>query len=514
MTRPTQDDLGLRVGARASSSGHRNGSGSQPLPEAFVAWVWERRRYRAPLATADGRRVQVIYPGRRFGASGPDFHGALLAIDGDIVRGDVEVHVRARDWHFHGHASDPAYISTALHVVFQGEPTFPCLRADGAEVPTCALAPSLDTPLEVLIEEWRGAPGAALVVDPCSTPEEAARLLDEAGLERFRGKVARFEGDLTCVDASQALWRGLLECLGYACNATPFRELADRVPAAEARALAARGPSLLLATLFGRGGLLSSQRGFLPLDHYSQHLEGVWGALEDREGGQPLGWTWKGCRPGNGPPRRTAAAAALAEVIGSVGDVVTLTLSELSPRGAGLALGAMLMRPGDAYWQCHGDFGRPLRSPMRVLGPGRAADAVVNVLLPWAAATAEHRGDRAGAAAAEAAYLAHPPLAPNQITRHMARQVAGGAADRVVTTAARQQGLIAVYRGWCDARDCAACPAGGTSGMLESGRLGGGLLSSRTTPTGAATRAPVPTTGSAGRPSKRRATRGAVSSTR
>lgn len=474
MTRRTPDDLGLQVGACASSSGHPNGSGSQPLPEAFVAWLWERRRYHTPLTTTDGRSLQVIYPGRRFGAWGPDFHGALLAMDGDIVRGDVEVHVRARDWHVHGHASDPAYVSTVLHVVFQREPTFPCLRADGAEVPTCALAPSLDTSLQALIAEWRGAPGAALVVDPCCTSEEAARLLDEAGLARFRGKVARFEGDLACVDASQALWRGLLECLGYASNVGPFRELADRVPAAEARALAARGPDLLVATLFGRSGLLSSQRGLLPLDHYSQRLEGVWGALEDRDGGQPLGWTWKGCRPGNGPPRRTAAAAALGEVIGSVGEVVILTLGELPPRSAGLGLGAMLMRPGDAYWQAHGDFGRPLRRPMRVLGPGRAADAVVNVLLPWAAATAERSGDRAGVAAAEAAYVAHPPLAPNQITRHMARQVAGGAADRVVTTAARQQGLIALYRGWCDARDCATCPAGGTSRMLESVWLGGG----------------------------------------
>jgi hypothetical protein len=62
--------------------------------------------------------------------------------------------------------------------------------------------------------------------------------------------------------------------------------------------------------------------------------------------------------------------------------------------------------------------------------------------------------------AALAAYAAHPRLADNQITRHMAWQLIGLDAQHVVKGAARQQGLIHLYRHWCDARDCAACPAG------------------------------------------------------
>jgi hypothetical protein len=125
------------------------------------------------------------------------------------------------------------------------------------------------------------------------------------------------------------------------------------------------------------------------------------------------------------------------------------------------ALRGLVVRVGDAYWRTHGDCGRPLRRPAALLGPERASDAVVNTVLPWAAALGRRDSNWLLERAAEAAYRAHPPLAHNQITRHMARQIIGAAARGVLTTACRQQGLIHIYRGWCDARACAACPAGG-----------------------------------------------------
>ena len=109
------------------------------IPEAFVVWLWEHRQLDAPLQTDGGQRLQVIYPGRRTGSWGPDFRGALLAFRGVLAHGDVEVHIRARDWHVHGHGSDPAYANTVLHVVFNGEPALPTVGVDGAVIPTIAI---------------------------------------------------------------------------------------------------------------------------------------------------------------------------------------------------------------------------------------------------------------------------------------------------------------------------------------------------------------------------------------
>ena len=67
------------------------------------------------LVTTDGEPLQVIYPGRRSGAGGPDFRGAILSDAAGRVRpGDVEVHLRSRDWITHGHRADPAYNAVPL----------------------------------------------------------------------------------------------------------------------------------------------------------------------------------------------------------------------------------------------------------------------------------------------------------------------------------------------------------------------------------------------------------------
>lgn len=443
------------------------------VPEAFVAWLWQERKLGLHLRTTDGRPLQVVYPGRRVGSWGPDFQGALLVLAGQVLRGDVEVHPRSRDWHVHGHGSDSAYGATVLHVVFDDEAAFPAARPDGALLATVALRPLLGEPVAVALARWRAVPPTPPEPRACLTPEEAGALLDRAGLERFRGKAARFEADLMVVDPEQALWAGLLETLGYVGNVRPFRQLADRLPAAEARALAAEGgPLAVQAILFGEGGLLPAQRGRYPLDGHTEAVEGAWRATGRRGPVQALGWSWRGCRPGNTPVRRLAAAAAgVAEGRWPPGEATVVILHELPPERAGGALRQLLCCAGDPYWRVHADFGRPLRRPAALVGPERAADAVVNALLPWSAAVGRHRGNPHLEEAAEAVYRLHPPLAQNQITRHMARQILGRAGPAAIRTACEQQGLLAIYRGWCDARDCGACPAGG--GPPPSERLTG-----------------------------------------
>jgi len=87
--------------------------------EAELADAWEQRRYNAHwLVDCCGRHLRVVFPGRRWGGPGPDFLGAVLAqADGTLVRGDIEVHLRASSWAGHRHARDPAYAQVVLHVV-------------------------------------------------------------------------------------------------------------------------------------------------------------------------------------------------------------------------------------------------------------------------------------------------------------------------------------------------------------------------------------------------------------
>ena len=440
-----------------------------------MAWLWERRLYRPGLRTTDGRAVQVIYPGWRWGSWGPDFRAALLTIDGALTRGDVEIHVRARDWDRHGHATDPAYDAVVLQVVHELDDAPPATRHDGVAVPSVALSSALDAPVETLLASWRLGllPGSASGLDSafrlrsCLSSATAIPVLEHAGLERFRAKSSRFEGDLAIVTPGQALWTGLLETLGYANNTGPFRALAERVPLAEAMALARlEGDRALQAVMLGEAGLLPSQRGKASPDGYGHEVEEAWDREHRRATGPGLFWRWVGARPANTPTRRVVAAASLvgdAPGLPSARDVFSL-LADVAPDAfpsvAARSLRRWLTREGPPYWRSHADFGHPLRRACAILGPQRAAEAVVNVVLPWAAALARTWDREDLVRAAEACYRAHPLLGGNHITRHMADQILGAQAGAVLTTACRQQGLIHIYRTSCDARDCATCLAG------------------------------------------------------
>ncbi|MBM2809693.1 MAG: hypothetical protein HW416_452 [Chloroflexi bacterium] len=432
-------------------------------PEAFVAWLWEGRHLLAPLATTDGRRLQVVYPGRRTGGWGPDFRGALLAIDGRLTRGDVEIHVHERDWAAHGHASDPAYGSIVLHTVYLAGSAAPATRLDGTVLPMVELSEWLEKPAADLYAEWAWAPHELPPVTPCRTPEEAAQLLDRAGLARFHSKAARFEADMEVADPAQVLWTGVLETLGFTWNVAPFHELSKRVTLNEAVGRTLEGPQELIeSVLFGEAGLLPSQRGRLPMDEFTLDLERLWRSASRDRPRSGLGWRWVGCRPGNQPVRRVAAVAqiARAEAASPLGERVLSTLSELPTSRIPLALRTAFMVATPEYWQAHTDFARRSKQRTQLLGPERASDAVINAILPWAAAWAERNGVPLVGSAAEAAYLAHPALSANQITRHMERQIIGTNARGFARTACRQQGLIQIFHGWCDPRNCETCPAG------------------------------------------------------
>ena len=115
----------------------------QPAPlERALAQYWrDHGASLPPLQCDDGSRLRVVYPGRASSAAGPDFRDAVLQREsGEVVRGDVELHLRRRGWEAHGHHTDSGYNGVVLHVVLHGGDT-PITLASGRRVPTAALFP-------------------------------------------------------------------------------------------------------------------------------------------------------------------------------------------------------------------------------------------------------------------------------------------------------------------------------------------------------------------------------------
>jgi hypothetical protein len=442
------------------------------------------------VRTRNGSPFAVRYPGRRNHGPGPDFLDAILHTAGGEVRGAVEVHRRTSDWHRHGHEGDPRYAAVVLHVV--GQDDGPGSRdSPGDPAPLGRQLPLLE--LGAQPEHWPGPEGGqAGPAFPCAVATQRGRdalpVLRAAGQRRFEGAVARLRAAVAAGAGAdrdrsvtggpagggesgtvweQVAYEAVAGALGYERNEAPLRTLAAAVPLAHARRPHRGGDAVTRheALYLGSAGLLPSQR-HLPA---ARHGGALGGALE--RAWQDLGlapviraYSWEhGGRPENAPLRRVLALSRLVRRWPREG-LISAIAGALRAAGAGAAedsragplpaarrLVALLLLPSPSdYWRGHWDFGVPDPGGQTgsLLGPSRAADVVVNVLLPLAVAATP------AASVAGAVYQAHPALAENWITR-LVRQRAQLAPLR---QAAAQQGLIEIYERTCRDLRCAECP--------------------------------------------------------
>ncbi len=235
------------------------------IPEKLLARLWKQRAARQEsFRTAAGSRIRVVYSGREGTAAGPDFRDAILEIEGQgLLRGDVELHVRQKDWRSHGHSSDPNYNGVVLHAALEVDSATTRLHS-GRETPVVSLAQLLNP--EVL--DLNGGAGHSLVRPEKErgggadsgmglwalldrkgyarpeTSAEAGAMLDMAGDQRFHSNSRWFRSILAEQrlgserpgggrDQSyddQTLYEGLMEGLGYKNNQQPFLKLAQRAP--------------------------------------------------------------------------------------------------------------------------------------------------------------------------------------------------------------------------------------------------------------------------------------------
>ncbi len=403
-----------------------------PITEKQLARLWQRRAARdRALRDENGRRVRVLYPGRLGVTAGPDFRNALLLVEGNgLVQGDVEVHVRQRDWWTHGHHRDPNYNGVALHVALssEGEPS----RTNGGATP-----PLVDlNPLLAATDaddghehETRRALWTILAGRGYRRPESAdqmAALLNRAGDERFLSRSRWLQMLMARQPPEQTLWESICEALGYRHNQHPFLMLATAAPidrlTEAARQLPAEQRELVVA------GWLLRLAGFEDENLQSRRIlpRGLGPKLDARQ------WRMFRVRPSNHPQRRVAGAAAL--------------VARHSGRGliAGLARAVETVRTVEitrALSVTHNKGGKPA-----LIGVGRARDIAVNAVLPFLHGSNLLADNAAGAALVLQLYRDYGPLTENEITRDLTDALQEPAWGRVANNARRQQGLIHLQR--------------------------------------------------------------------
>jgi hypothetical protein len=422
--------------------------------EKQVRLLWQQA-LGAKLISTEHDRFDVIYPGRINGDNGPDFRDAVIASKSRLMQGDVEVHVRSSDWYSHKHQADTEYNNVILHVVMWHNCQSATALQSGRKVPVLSLAKALRHQAYLLPYTLPCFP----ILDH-RDKHTLKKVLDTAGEQRFRQKADRFRAELKQEQAGQVLFRGIMRALGYAKNAKPFVELADRISLASIELK--EGLAAKEALLLGTAGLLPSQRQQIgpTKETEVQELERIWRSMDSGfETMKESDWNLCHVYPNNSPVRRIIAQAYLLERYdrGRLLAGILHMVRNAPPSGGYRLVDHGLTVDSDGYWRDHFDFAVRSRTKIAaLLGHNKASEIAANVLLPFVFSWGESADEAELSDHVIDLYRSYPRLAENCLIRHMKKQL--GLEESFDFTACRQQGLIHVFRNYCREGKCSECP--------------------------------------------------------
>ncbi|MFC2069723.1 DUF2851 family protein [Chloroflexota bacterium] len=414
--------------------------------------VWQRKLMDGDvLFTEDGKKVEIIYPGRPNDGRGADFRDAVISTGEGIVKGDIEIHIRSSGWMEHGHHRDSAYNRVILHVVMWHNAKSLTRLQNGRVVPVLALENYID----IQDKRWFGTESAGHSLNvPCSEcfrqqdKHTLLEFIEDSGEKRFLEKAAGFQKDITRMGAGQSLYRGIMGALGYSRNKQPFLELAHRLSLQTLESVAGdrisgedyltRQQSLLLGT----AGLLSERYEYEYTENRldnkrlerPESLRAIFRNVEPMSAGD---WQLYKIRPNNSPVRRLIAMSYLL----------------LRYKEKGLLDGLVGFVGEIPENRVYRGLERGLK--VNALGSGRAADIVVNVLLPFTFAWSKCTSRPELGKKSLYLYRHYPGTPVNSVEKHMTEQL--GLSRDLVNSAARQQGLIHIYNNLCTQGRCEDC---------------------------------------------------------
>ena len=485
------------------------GGVTRKITEEMVRCLWFGRHFDASrLYTEDGARLEIISPGRWNVEGGPDHLDAEILLEGaGRIKGDVEIHVSAADWHRHGHDRQEGYKNVCLHVVMWNDSSQSYVRdMANRNIPQLVLSKYVTIPPEEipgLLDDLAGYPDAArYVAGPCRTilakgnrnNEMLERILDHAGDERILSKARRFEDYLGKKSYEQVLYEALMRAMGYKNNALQFSQLASLVPLEDLRRFvpmdaATEGEGQtgrhvwIQSMLLGAGGFLSAWRNRDREDYdpqtraYIETLSGLWEEIrlacdynpkEPKELMQYDDWHMSGVRPLNQPPRRIAAISHLL-ARGLEGGVFKDLLTAIEGARSKKAKAASTLINNietyfsgleDEFWSHYlAPGGKRLKAPAKLIGRERAAAIFINVVLPLLLVYSRRNHDSSLAAVLHEAYKSHRKGSTDSVVGFMTKRVLPERMSGIVSSARRQQGLHQIFHDFCRRRDisCDKC---------------------------------------------------------
>jgi hypothetical protein len=399
--------------------------------------------------TTSDEEVEVVQFGTWNREAGPDFSDAAVRINGaDPIRGSIEFDLSDRNWETHGHATNPAFDDTVLHVFAHHSTASFFSRTSShrnvaqVRVDTTLLRESFTANVPL------ARPGRCHAPLKDLADERVHSILNAAAQFRLQSKANRLRQIVENHGLDQALFEEIATALGYKQNKLPFTLLAQRLPLARLQEQSADAEALV----FGISGFLQAPDLSVYEPETKSYVRALWDRWwPHRDRFQRLvlpAKTWRlgGARPLNHPQRRVGALAAIARQWTTFAK--SLGKSDLEQ------LRGFFVHLQHPFWSLHYTLSsNAAEKPMALVGETRVSEILANVIFPYFAATG---------AEIWAEYSKLPARLSNRRVETAATRLFGDDARRraFMKTVAHQQGLLQIYEDFClqDDSDCTQCP--------------------------------------------------------
>jgi hypothetical protein len=418
---------------------------------------WFAGDFGKEFVSTDGDKIDIVQFGVWNREAGPDFCDAAIRINaGEPITGCIEIDLLDRSWETHGHAINPVFEATVLHVfVERSDRAFFTRTQSNRNVPQVCIDPA--TLPEAFNANIPLARPGRCQAPLRNLPEERVRsVLDAAAQFRLRQKANRIRNKIEARGRDETLFQEIATAFGYKANKLPFTLLTQRLPLRFLR----ENVENCEALLFGAAGFLETP----DLDIYKkstrEYVRQLWDRWwPHRDDLQRLilpskAWHITGTRPLNHPQRRLAALAVLARE--------WPRLQRASGKTSVAAANDFFQALEHPFWNFHYTLtSEASLKEMALIGESRVVDILANVLFPfWVAHDLEDSTSPNNRLWTEYAKL--PAQSSNRRLETAATRLFGSDPRRkeFLCTVARQQGLLQIYEDFClqDNSDCAQCP--------------------------------------------------------
>src|SRR5215469_2392109 len=200
-------------------------------------------------------KIDIIQFGVWNREAGPDFRDAAIRINASKpINGCIEIDLLDRSWETHGHATNPAFEGTVLHLfVERGERKFFTRTKSNRNVAQVHVDPAV-LPDAFSANIPLARPGRCHAPLKDLPEERVCSVLAAASQFRLRQKAARIRRKIDSHGRDQVLFQELAAALGYKENKLPFTLITQRLPLRSLR----EAPSDIESTLFGVAGFLQT----------------------------------------------------------------------------------------------------------------------------------------------------------------------------------------------------------------------------------------------------------------